>query len=318
MSSRTTTRMIVALVVILLAMIAATCRSRGPTVKVEGFLVNGGWPYTASSQVTLTLELAKVGEYQVSEDPEFRESVWEPNSNFHVVIPWEISRGEGRKTLYARTRDAVGQESAAVMAQVCLDSSPVVNLLPPTSRSVAAPDWRQVDLLAGGALPTTTLTIAFFPDHFPAEALSLVVRDRPISLLLPPTRGCLVVLAGGFRPVAAVIEAESFTALVDLQPDNLSGPHFGVAGCFFAPSTTTGTLALHVAHQDRPLLHSPGAVTPNQAFNVVVSASGELNQDYPLRVSVQSDTGVLAREEVWMFDKPERAYVVWLVPSRQE
>ena len=93
------------------------------TTPPEGaVLIDGGDPFTAVRDVTVTLQatdLHGVTEMLVSARQDFSDTVWIP---FATVITVTLSAGDGPKTVYARFKDGNGLASAAVDDTILLDT----------------------------------------------------------------------------------------------------------------------------------------------------------------------------------------------------
>jgi len=86
--------------------------------------INEGAAFTPERRVSLALPASdayRVASMMVSEDPVFAGAAWQ---DFCATVQWELSAGDGLKTVYARFRDANGWESGPVNASITLDTLP--------------------------------------------------------------------------------------------------------------------------------------------------------------------------------------------------
>jgi hypothetical protein len=86
-----------------------------------GILINNGDSYTWTVNVTLTLSVLHSADVEmiISNDPNFSEATWEP---FASSKTWTLIQGDGEKTVYAKFRDVVGNETSPVSDSIILDS----------------------------------------------------------------------------------------------------------------------------------------------------------------------------------------------------
>ena len=87
--------------------------------------IEGGNAFTNAPGVELTLDAVDrtsgVSEMQVSNDPTFAAASWEP---YVETKGWNLSEEDGVKTVYARFRDAAGNETARIQNEVILITNP--------------------------------------------------------------------------------------------------------------------------------------------------------------------------------------------------
>ena len=81
--------------------------------------INGGAQYTGSRDVTLALSAANAAECRFSNDGSSWSS-WEP---YALSKPWELSSGDGYKTVYYECKDASGNIAYPVTASITLDTA---------------------------------------------------------------------------------------------------------------------------------------------------------------------------------------------------
>jgi len=90
--------------------------------------IDDGAKYVGSPAVTLTLSAANAAECRVSNDKETW-SAWAPYS---TSMSWELSAGDGHKTVYYVCKDSLGNTAYPVSASVVLDTSgPVITIKSP-------------------------------------------------------------------------------------------------------------------------------------------------------------------------------------------
>lgn len=83
--------------------------------------INDGGLYARERTVTLYLNVSGADEMQISESLGFAGSLWLPVTS---AVNFTLSSADGLKTLYVRYRDAAGNLSDIVSAQVLLDTRP--------------------------------------------------------------------------------------------------------------------------------------------------------------------------------------------------
>lgn len=96
--------------------------------------INNGAAYATSRTVALALaagdEGSGVTEMQVSENNGFPKATWE---SYATSKSWTLGKGDGKKTVYARFRDAAGNISKALSATIILDTTPPKLTVNPTT-----------------------------------------------------------------------------------------------------------------------------------------------------------------------------------------
>jgi len=87
--------------------------------------INGDAPYANQAAAVLQLAAEDEGplEMLVSGHADFRDAAWKP---FQASLPYDLGEGDGEKTVYAKFRDAAGNESPAVSDGILLDTAPPV------------------------------------------------------------------------------------------------------------------------------------------------------------------------------------------------
>jgi hypothetical protein len=121
-----------------------------PSVNVT---INDGATITASPSVRLKLQATdndRVAQAQVTENPSFEGGT---TMAFSPDVSYELSPGDGEKTLFVRVWDAAGNEFRTVGARMVLDTTPpIVQLapVPSTQESLSILiSWDGSDLLTG-------------------------------------------------------------------------------------------------------------------------------------------------------------------------
>lgn len=115
--------------------------------------LNGGDPYTNNRTVPLWLDASDdnpVERYQSSEDRSFSTAAWE---RYVETTAFELSAGEGKKTVHVRVRDGAGNPSAVISTNVTLDTTPPVSNLSKLPAATESLDldvrWMAIDPLSG-------------------------------------------------------------------------------------------------------------------------------------------------------------------------
>lgn len=89
--------------------------------------INGNAQYTNNTSVTLTVPVIDengVAQMQFSNSPDSGWSGWQ---DYAATAQWTLSPGDGTKTVYAKFKDTLGNESVVYSASIILDTAP-----PPT------------------------------------------------------------------------------------------------------------------------------------------------------------------------------------------
>ncbi len=106
------------------------------TAPTSGISINGGGSATLSTAVTLTLSatdaVGVTGYYlsTLSTAPLAGAAGWSPITSttvYSATLPYQLSSGDGVKTVYVWYRDLVGNVSGAASAQIILDTVPPIN-----------------------------------------------------------------------------------------------------------------------------------------------------------------------------------------------
>ncbi|MBM3287963.1 MAG: hypothetical protein FJY88_11530 [Candidatus Eisenbacteria bacterium] len=102
-------------------------------------VIAGGSPYTLSRTVTLAVSASDdkgVSEILIAENPSFTGAAWR---GYAAQIQFELSSGDGSKTVHAKVRDTGGNESSKLSGTIVLaESAPVAGLSPHSSARSSA------------------------------------------------------------------------------------------------------------------------------------------------------------------------------------
>lgn len=86
--------------------------------------INGGAPNTTDTLVTLTLSATDAVQMIISEDVTFTDASYQP---YATSVNFELSNGDGEKTVYVKFKDAAGNETEAISSTIILDATiPIV------------------------------------------------------------------------------------------------------------------------------------------------------------------------------------------------
>ncbi len=107
-------------------------------VKIQhdnSFIIKEG-SHTVNNQITLEIKSASFYEMAISEDPTFWNCQWQPYS---ASISYDLSNGDGEKTIYVKFRHKFTQEEQVENARIILDTiAPEFSALSPVDGSVVA------------------------------------------------------------------------------------------------------------------------------------------------------------------------------------
>lgn len=103
--------------------------SSGFTSASSTFSINNGASTTASSTVTLSLSSTGATQVAISESPDFSGAVWQAMAS---SVSWQLSAGNGLKTVYVKYRDQNGAVSSRLSATITLNPAA-------TPEEIAAP-----------------------------------------------------------------------------------------------------------------------------------------------------------------------------------
>jgi len=94
------------------------------TPRIFSVAINGGEERTADRDVVLTMSASGVTELMMlSNSADMAGAQWQP---YQTAVAWEMSGGDGQKTVYARFRDAEDNESLVVSDSIELDQTAVI------------------------------------------------------------------------------------------------------------------------------------------------------------------------------------------------
>ncbi len=94
------------------------------TPRIFSIAINGGEAKTASRNAVLTMSASGVTELMMlSNTPDMAGSQWQP---YVTAVEWELTAGDGTKSVYARFRDNEDNESLVVSDDIELDQTAVI------------------------------------------------------------------------------------------------------------------------------------------------------------------------------------------------
>jgi fibronectin type 3 domain-containing protein len=94
------------------------------TPRLFSVSIEQGRPKTGTRSVSLILSASAQTELmQISNDPNLSGATWLP---YQATFSWQLTPGDGTKTVYARYRDADDDESATVSDEIILDTQAVI------------------------------------------------------------------------------------------------------------------------------------------------------------------------------------------------
>jgi hypothetical protein len=93
----------------------------GPTV--TSFAINGGAAGTTAARVALNMSVQNASSYRASESSAFTGAVWKAWT-ITAVPPFDLSPGNGPKTVYVQVKNAAGQVSPTVNDSITLNIPP--------------------------------------------------------------------------------------------------------------------------------------------------------------------------------------------------
>lgn len=96
-------------------------------------LINGGAPTTQTRAVALTLHAENATQMKISNDPNLSGAAWQ---SYVTQLPWQLTAGDGSKTVYAIYKSADGTTAGPVSASIALATPAVVT--PPTPQVLGA------------------------------------------------------------------------------------------------------------------------------------------------------------------------------------
>jgi hypothetical protein len=105
--------------------------SAGPAV--TSFVINGGAASTTATRVTLNMAVQNASSYRASENAAFTGASWQ-SWTITAVPPFDLSAGNGTKTVYVQVKNTAGQISTAASDTITLNVPP-----PPTRMDYRIP-----------------------------------------------------------------------------------------------------------------------------------------------------------------------------------
>jgi len=95
------------------------------TPQIFGVAIEQGWPKVSSRNVMLSMSATAETQYmQISNDSGMTGAFWQPASS---TAQWQLTAGDGVKTVYVRFRDSSDNESDIVSDDVILDTRAVIS-----------------------------------------------------------------------------------------------------------------------------------------------------------------------------------------------
>jgi hypothetical protein len=88
-----------------------------------GLSINSGAEFTGSNMVTLSIEAVDIGSGLAKMSFSSDGIVWSAWEPFNTTRNWELSMGDGIKTLYLRTQDKTGNKADAISDTIILDTT---------------------------------------------------------------------------------------------------------------------------------------------------------------------------------------------------
>jgi len=91
----------------------------------KSLIINNNAVYTTSLDVTLSLSAENVFQMAISNSPDFAGISWEP---YQTTKKWTLTKGDGKKTVYAKFRSPDGGVSQVISDTIILDTTPSTNV----------------------------------------------------------------------------------------------------------------------------------------------------------------------------------------------
>ncbi|PIZ89199.1 MAG: hypothetical protein COX90_00600 [Candidatus Nealsonbacteria bacterium CG_4_10_14_0_2_um_filter_38_17] len=91
----------------------------------KSLIINNNAVYTTSLDVTLSLSAENVFQMAISNSPDFAGISWEP---YQTTKKWTLTKGDGKKTVYAKFRSPDGGVSQVISDTIILDTTPPTNV----------------------------------------------------------------------------------------------------------------------------------------------------------------------------------------------
>ncbi len=167
------------------------------------FQINGGAEVTSTPDVTLSFQITdattSVAEMMISNEPDFAGALWEA---FSATRSWTLSAGDGTKTVYARFRDLVGNETESLSSSITLDPGSIHPPVPLVFR-VESIDLGAVSValasgdVTGDSVPDLVVGTAGDSQHLPqVNVLPAWKTQSSLSRLLSATDLAISVAIG--------------------------------------------------------------------------------------------------------------------------
>jgi len=238
-------------------------------------LINGGAAYSKSSGVTLTLtctdNAGSCKQMQLSNDG----VSWSSASAFLATRHWNLSSGDGSKTVYARFKDAVGTWSEVVSSTIVLDSTrPVTTVSPAGGKYNSAQSivlsctdtgvgCDKIYYTTDGTLPTTSSQVYSAPVE-----ISVTSRLKYFSTDLAGN-------AEGVKSQNYVIEVIKEIPKVQADKETSSGTSDGLKNQTNNSNSSAGT---STSQGNSGASTNTGTVNDSQPGNSSVTSGGSGNQ----------------------------------------
>jgi len=91
----------------------------------KSLIINNNAVYTTSLDVTLSLSAENVFQMAISNSPDFAGISWEP---YQTTKKWTLTKGDGKKTVYAKFRSPDGGVSQVISDTIILDTTQSTNV----------------------------------------------------------------------------------------------------------------------------------------------------------------------------------------------
>jgi hypothetical protein len=98
-------------------------KTPAPAPNVTSFAINGGAASTTATRVVLNMSVQNASSYRASENSAFSGAVWKAWT-ITAVPPFDLSPGNGPKTVYVQVKNPAGQVSPAVNDSITLNVPP--------------------------------------------------------------------------------------------------------------------------------------------------------------------------------------------------
>lgn len=171
--------------------------------------INRNEPFAIAPEVMLQLRALEVQSMMLSNFPDFKGATWEP---YRTEKPWKFEKSDGVKTVYARFRDAAGNETKVFSDDIIMD------LKPPTQCTIAVNNGDKTTKVPYikvqvGAHDALHMQVSDRPDF--TDAVWKLYIERPFEFVLDPKPGPKTVYAR-FRDESGNI-SETVKASITLE-----------------------------------------------------------------------------------------------------